>query len=57
MKIQSLLAYCVPLLVVFIIGLTLIASAVPESAAAKACRQIPGCMNILPSFQGLPGLR
>jgi len=57
MKIQSLLAYCVPLSVVLIIGLTLLASAPPESAAAKACRQIPGCMSILPSFQGLAGVR
>ncbi|MGE8321864.1 hypothetical protein ACJ70E_14045 [Pseudomonas plecoglossicida] len=57
MKIQSFLAYCVPLSVALIIGLTLIASAAPESAAAKACRQIPGCMHVLPSFQGLPGVR
>ncbi|MNG82286.1 hypothetical protein D3C76_279160 [compost metagenome] len=57
MKIQSVLAYCVPLLVVLIIGLTLLASAPPESQGAKACRHIPGCMSILPSFQGLPGVR
>ncbi|MBF8644412.1 MULTISPECIES: hypothetical protein [Pseudomonas] len=57
MKIQRLLAYCVPLSVMLIIGLTLLASAAPESAGARACRQIPGCMSILPSFQGFPGVR
>ncbi len=57
MKIQSLLAYCVPLSVLLVIGLTLLASASPESSAAKACRRIPGCVNLLPSFQGMPGFR
>lgn len=57
MKLQRFLAYCVPLSVVLIIGLTLLASAAPESAGARACRQIPGCMSILPSFQGFPGVR
>ncbi|MDZ3991952.1 hypothetical protein [Pseudomonas sp. Teo4] len=57
MKIQSVLMYCVPLSVALIIGLTLLASAPPESAGAKACRHIPGCMSIMPSFQGWPGVR
>lgn len=57
MKLQSLLVYSVPLSVVLIIGFTLLASAAPESAGAKACRHIPGCLSILPSFQGLPGVR
>ncbi|MBA1205346.1 hypothetical protein G7009_26920 [Pseudomonas capeferrum] len=57
MKIKSVLAYCVPLSVVLIIGVTLLASSAPESRGAQACRHIPGCMSILPSFQGWPGVR
>lgn len=57
MKIKSLIAYCVPLSVLLLLGLTLLASAPPESRTAQACRHIPGCMSILPSFQGMPGLR
>jgi len=57
MKLQRLLVYSVPLFVALVIGLTLLASPLPESAGAKACRHIPGCMSIMPSFQGWPGVR
>lgn len=57
MKIKSLLAYCVPLSILLFVVLTVLVSVPAESRSAKACRQMPGCVAAVASFQGWPSLR
>ena len=56
MKIKSLLAYCVPLFVLVLVVITVLVS-VPEPWSVKACRQLPGCVAVVPGFQGWPSMR
>ena len=57
MKTKSLLAYCVPLSILFFVVLTVLVSVPAEPRSAKACRQMPGCLGVVASFQGWPNLR
>ncbi|WP_177431623.1 hypothetical protein [Pseudomonas huaxiensis] len=57
MKIKSLLAYSVPLSILFFVVLTVLVSVPPEPRSVKACRQMPGCVSVVASFQGWPSLR
>lgn len=57
MKTKSLLAYCVPLSILFFVVLTVLVSVPAESRSAKACRQMPGCLGVVAPFQGWPNLR
>ena len=57
MKIKSLLAYSVPLSVLFFVVLTVLVSAPAEPRSVKACRHLPGCVAVVPAFQGWPSVR
>ncbi len=57
MKIKSLLAYSVPFSILFFVVLTVLVSVPPEPRSVKACRQMPGCVSVVASFQGWPSLR
>jgi len=57
MKTKSLLAWCVPLFVLVFVVLTVLVSVPAEPWSTKACRQVPGCVAVVPAFQGWPGVR
>ena len=57
MKTKSLLAWCVPLLVLLSVVLTVLLAVPAEPWSVKACRQVPGCVALVPASQGWPGLR
>ncbi|VVP84827.1 hypothetical protein PS918_02670 [Pseudomonas fluorescens] len=44
MKIKSLLAYYVPLLMLLLMVLTVQVSVIPESASVKACKRYASCV-------------
>lgn len=57
MKTKSLLAYCIPLLILVSVVLTVLLSVPAEPLSIKACRQLPGCVAVVPAFQGWPNMR
>lgn len=57
MKIKSLLAWCVPVFVLVFVVLTVLVSVPAEPWSMKACRQVPGCVAVVPGFQGWPSMR
>ncbi len=57
MKIKSLLAYSVPLLILLFLVFTVLVSVPPEAHSPWACTTSPACVGVTPSFQGWPNVR
>ncbi|MGX1127082.1 hypothetical protein AB7M23_003875 [Pseudomonas sp. HLS-6 TE3448] len=57
MKIKSLLAYSVPLLILLFLVFTVLVSVPPEAHSPWACKTSPACVGVTPSFQGWPNVR
>ena len=45
------------MLVLLSVVLTVLLAVPAEPLSVKACRQVPGCVALVPAFQGWPGLR
>jgi hypothetical protein len=57
MKIKNLLAYFVPLSILFFLALTVLVSVPPEPASVKACKQYASCIAMSSSVPNWLNLR